>query len=285
MQKAIEQAVLIEQYQKGVLKELFISIRDEVDAIKEVLSDGSIRLIEDLLRVERVLVKFRAEQERILENTAVGIVTAFLDVSTKPNVYVEILEHELIAHRTTIGILVSNYFENKSNTYKSLIKRAFISGMSSEVIEAELDNIAKNYYSYGTSINRTIAYAALNKSRHIINKKRAFKYVTFKSMLDSRSTKLCSKLDGKLYGIDIGPKPPLHINCRSLRIGTNNKTIDIYESYNDWLKVQPLGKQTSILGVGKTTKFNSGEVLFDKLYAKGRQMSIKELTTKLNLIN
>ena len=36
--------------------------------------------------------------------------------------------------------------------------------------------------------------------------------------LDARTTPICRALDGKLFDLGKGPRPPLHFNCRSLRV-------------------------------------------------------------------
>jgi SPP1 gp7 family putative phage head morphogenesis protein len=37
--------------------------------------------------------------------------------------------------------------------------------------------------------------------------------------LDDRTTTICASLDGKIFAIGVGPHPPLHFNCRSIRVG------------------------------------------------------------------
>jgi SPP1 gp7 family putative phage head morphogenesis protein len=42
----------------------------------------------------------------------------------------------------------------------------------------------------------------------------------FVATLDSRTTPVCRANDGKIFEVGKGPKPPLHFNCRSLRVPT-----------------------------------------------------------------
>ena len=37
--------------------------------------------------------------------------------------------------------------------------------------------------------------------------------------LDDRTTTICASLDGQVFPIGVGPHPPLHFNCRSIRVG------------------------------------------------------------------
>lgn len=47
----------------------------------------------------------------------------------------------------------------------------------------------------------------------------------FVATLDSRTTPICRALDGKKFKVGDGPRPPLHFNCRSLRVAAINGTL------------------------------------------------------------
>lgn len=47
----------------------------------------------------------------------------------------------------------------------------------------------------------------------------------FVATLDSRTTPICRSLDGKTFPVGKGPRPPLHFNCRSLRIASIDGTL------------------------------------------------------------
>lgn len=47
----------------------------------------------------------------------------------------------------------------------------------------------------------------------------------FVATLDSRTTPICRALDGKRFEIGKGPRPPLHFNCRSLRVASIDGTL------------------------------------------------------------
>ena len=47
----------------------------------------------------------------------------------------------------------------------------------------------------------------------------------FVATLDARTTPICRSLDGKTFPIGKGPRPPLHFNCRSLRIAAIDGTL------------------------------------------------------------
>jgi SPP1 gp7 family putative phage head morphogenesis protein len=43
---------------------------------------------------------------------------------------------------------------------------------------------------------------------------------TYVATLDARTTAVCKANDGKQFPVGVGPRPPLHFNCRSLRVAT-----------------------------------------------------------------
>lgn len=47
----------------------------------------------------------------------------------------------------------------------------------------------------------------------------------FVATLDNRTTPICRAHDGKIYKLGRGPRPPLHFNCRSLRVAAIDGTL------------------------------------------------------------
>jgi SPP1 gp7 family putative phage head morphogenesis protein len=70
------------------------------------------------------------------------------------------------------------------------------------------------------SIVRTVTQGIVNNAREEYYKANSdiIKQERFTAVLDGRTTLLCMSLDGQLYSLTEGPNPPLHRNCRSLRI-------------------------------------------------------------------
>lgn len=70
------------------------------------------------------------------------------------------------------------------------------------------------------AITRTAVNAIMNAvNREFFNDNASiFKGERFLATLDSRTTPICRSLDGKIFGVGEGPIPPLHWNCRSVRV-------------------------------------------------------------------
>ena len=94
--------------------------------------------------------------------------------------------------------------------------------------------------------------------------------VEWVSTLDSRTTAQCAALDGMLFPLDSGPRPPLHIGCRSSVVpvlankylretlsegrtraskGENGGAqVSANLTYFEWLKTQPAAFQDEAIG-------------------------------------
>jgi SPP1 gp7 family putative phage head morphogenesis protein len=129
--------------------------------------------------------------------------------------------------------------------------------------------------------------------------------------LDSRTSLICGRLDGKVYSLSNknAPQPPQHFNCRSTTIpviksanqllNTNNNRLQKRKiaglsdsrrasingqvpdktTYPEWLSSQPNQVKLAVLGNQKrVTLFNSGKVKFSQFSNKdGKLISLKQL--------
>lgn len=102
----------------------------------------------------------------------------------------------------------------------------------------------------------------------------------FSAVLDGRTTITCASLDGKIYQVGEGPQPPLHYNCRSVRVpvvddrfaalregatrASKDGPVSSQTTYNSWLKKQPDAFQNEVLGPDRAQMFRSGGLSLDK---------------------
>lgn len=101
--------------------------------------------------------------------------------------------------------------------------------------------------------------------------------VKWVSTLDQRTSNQCKSLDGTVFPLDSGPRPPLHPNCRSSVIALTRLSelfskdatraakgaegrgqVDASLSYYDWLKSQPASFQDEALGKARAKLFRDG---------------------------
>jgi SPP1 gp7 family putative phage head morphogenesis protein len=70
------------------------------------------------------------------------------------------------------------------------------------------------------AITRTLVVDVASKARDLFirENKEVFKKERYVAVLDSRTTAVCRGNDGKIFDVGVGPHPPLHWNCRSMRV-------------------------------------------------------------------
>ena len=72
------------------------------------------------------------------------------------------------------------------------------------------------------AITRTAVVGISNQARReffLVNRD-IFEEELYVATLDARTTPICRSLDGQTFPVGEGPIPPLHFNCRSLRVAT-----------------------------------------------------------------
>lgn len=96
----------------------------------------------------------------------------------------------------------------------------------------------------------------------------------FLATLDNRTTATCRSLDRRIFELNAGPVPPLHIGCRSTTVAEVDPSLDFLDegatrasidgpveadlSYYDWLKSQPAAFQNEALGSTRAKLFRNG---------------------------
>lgn len=151
---------------------------------------------------------------------------------------------------------------------------------------------------------RTSIQAAATEARDRVYRANEplMKGVRWVSTLDGRTSSICQSLDGREFGIDEGPRPPSHFNCRStvvpiikswrelgfdrdeppgpvrpfLRSKRRLKDVPKADraaltgkapedlSYGDWLRQQPVSFQEEVLGPTRAKLFRDGGVPIEK---------------------
>lgn len=129
------------------------------------------------------------------------------------------------------------------------------------------------------------------------------KGVQYVATLDARTTDICASLDGQVFDVDKGPRPPQHVNCRSTtapvlasfkELGFNasevsegtrasmNGQVPESTTYQSWLKSQPAHVQTEALGATKAKLFRDGGLTVDRLVERrtGHSYTLRELASR-----
>ena len=110
----------------------------------------------------------------------------------------------------------------------------------------------------------------------------AFDRELYTAILDTRTTALCRDLDGNIYPIGQGPRPPMHFNCRSRRVPLLKGFPDpARQSYAEWITTQPQDVQEDALGVAKARLFRAGKLTLGQFVAEdGRELTLAQLAAR-----
>ena len=143
------------------------------------------------------------------------------------------------------------------------------------------------------AVARTAVAHVSNSAREMVYQENAdvIKGVQWVATLDSRTCLQCAPLDGKVYKLDKGPRPPLHTSCRctvtpvtksfkelGIDIGdipaetraSMNGQVAADITYNKWLRKQPLGVQEMALGKTRAQLFRNGGLSVDQFTNRNR---------------
>jgi SPP1 gp7 family putative phage head morphogenesis protein len=124
------------------------------------------------------------------------------------------------------------------------------------------------------------------------------KGVMWVSVLDNRTTIICQSRDGKIYPVNSGPRPPAHVNCRSIvvpilksweEMGISAKEITDAQrasltgqvpakmTYPEWLRANPQYAE-EVLGKVRADAFLAGKVEISQFVNnQGRVLTLEEL--------
>lgn len=111
------------------------------------------------------------------------------------------------------------------------------------------------------------------------------KFLIWTSTLDARTTLICISRSEDVFPIDSGPRPPAHINCRSImRPKVDNiPGVKPFEAptYSQWLKGQPASVQDDVLGPTRGKLFRNGGLQVDRFVDnKGKTLTLQELRAR-----
>ena len=168
------------------------------------------------------------------------------------------------------------------------IRTGYVTGKSNQEIARSIRRKTALSRNAVMAVTRTGVASVANTARQVVAEKNAdvIKGIRWMAFLDSRTSPQCRSLDRREFPLKRGPRPPLHINCRSTFVYiTKGKLKDIDDQgsrasrlkrggeitrvsgnldYYDWLKQQTKGFQNTVLGPGKGDLFRSKGMTPDK---------------------
>ena len=138
------------------------------------------------------------------------------------------------------------------------------------------------------TIARTLTNHVNNQAKESVYKENqdVIKAVEYVATLDDRTSDICMRLDGKIFPVDSGARPPQHPNCRSTTTpvtkswkelgipldeadegirASQTGAVPEKTTYGEWLKTQNSSVQNEALGATRARLFRNGQITVDKL--------------------
>lgn len=168
------------------------------------------------------------------------------------------------------------------STINKVIVRGYSEGWTNDEITRVLRGTKKLNYKDGlmSSLGKHNATLVRTSIQHVSNQAREATWTEneitkyrWVSTLDSRTTSQCRSLDGKIFEVGKGPRPPIHMNCRSTTVaiipGLENLSdlltrasqdgqVKGSVTYYEWLKTQSAQFQDQVLGAKRGKLFRDG---------------------------
>jgi SPP1 gp7 family putative phage head morphogenesis protein len=303
----IRHAVLLEQLKSGevkkfapFLKEIDRSIRDRLTKadltdytavrlerlLKEVdsLLLGIFDRFTDQLNLDLVdIANYEAQFEATsLTRAAPPSITFDAALPGSAAIRAAILTNPLSVRGVDGGKLLDSFIEGFTSTERQrltgAIRQGFFEGQTNFQIIKNIRGTKALNYSDGilATTNRNAGSVVRTAVQHVATQARmetlkensdVVQSVEWVSTLDSKTTAQCRTLDGRRFKLVEGPRPPIHINCRSTVVaitrfsavlskdgtrasvgdsGPQQVRADL--SYYDWLRQQPSAFQDKAIG-------------------------------------
>lgn len=266
--------------------------------------------------VEKEMIGFAISEDQFQRFLVQKSIPVVVDMTIPPPATVE----AVVTSQPFQGELMSGWFKSLSENTAKNVQRAVNIGITAgervdEIVRRVRGTKAAGYADGVLNVSSRNAEAIVRTAiNHVSNAARQITFennssvlsgVRWVSTLDSRTTPICRALDGKVFPVDFGPRPPAHWGCRSTvvpvvkswkELGINLKEAppgtrasmdgqvpsDI--NYGEWLKGQGDSVQNQILGPSRAKLFRSGKVSIDRFVGDDRRsISLIELRKREGL--
>ena len=230
----------INKIEKKLLK-LFKDTRKEVlNELKIIYADieateyAKYRIDSLLSSINNILDSLYQQNENELTKAFIELYCKFsqeasIDLDVSFNVINENLIKEVLKTNWSGLSYSDRVWEHKRKlalTIKEELNKGFIRGDSLQDISKIISDKFNTSYSNAIRLVRTEACWVMNEATVNNYKENGIKEYEFMAFLDSKTSKVCRKLDGKKFRIEeyqAGVNlPPLHCNCRSCVIPITN---------------------------------------------------------------
>ena len=201
----------------------------------------------------------------------------------------------------TIEKAVKQFSKSASKGILRKIQSGLIEGSTTQTITDSIDGLVKSRSAaQAEALVRTATNHAASTARNAVYKDNEdiIDKEEYLSTLDNRTSLTCAGLDGKYFPVGEGDMPPMHFNCRSVRIpvvkpeytvkglegkraskGDNGgEQVGGGTTFGGWLHTQPVKFQDTVLGTERGILFRKGSLpITNFTNDKGITLTLKQL--------
>lgn len=319
---ATRQQVMLERLKAGNVQQLEKFLREAAEAIRvqlakaELTSYSRARLEQQLETTKAELSKIYGEAAKKIDGDlkayaeyageaevraleAIIAPNVSLAAPTAAQIYTAAYARPLGAGKsaTMLEPFIAKWAENSVERAENVLRLGYFQGKTNQQLTQELvgtkakryaDGIIGASYRNGEMVVRTAMQhmAATAREEFIRSNDDIVSKVEWVSTLDSRTTLQCQALDGQQFPLDSGPRPPIHIGCRSTIVpvlankylrdtlsqgrtraskgADGGEQVPAGQTYYDWLKGQPAEFQDQALGETRAELFRNGGLTSDR---------------------
>lgn len=281
-----------------------------LEAIRVINRDAHVIVGRELRSELREIARYEAEFQQRLLQTAIPV---RVDIVTPA---VELLD-AVVTSQPFQGRLLKEWVaeldDAKAKRLRNAIRLGVVQGETvDQIVRRVRGTKALNYTDGVMQIGRRGAEALVRTAvAHTTSAAREKLYEANKDIiaseqwaatLDTRTCKHCMALDGKKFDVGKGPKTPVHLGCRCVRVpvvkgwrdlgfdfdeidpGTRasmNGQVSATETYETWLRKQPASVQDEALGPTRGKLFRQGWLKIDAFTNwAGDELTLDELRRK-----
>lgn len=223
IQEAVRRSLQVQRFRNGQVRDVDAVIRQLAAEIRRAargrlersLGSASIREVE-----RRIAAILRDASPRILDVLAPGL----RELATQQGARVG------IAGARALGSTASQHFAGWRASLTTNVRGGLIMGVTQgDGVPAALqavDAALARGRAQAASIVRTMSDSIATQAREREIERRGFQLVRYVAVLDENTTEICTELNGTVWPIGEGPRPPQHYGCRSfLAEATNDDAV------------------------------------------------------------
>jgi SPP1 gp7 family putative phage head morphogenesis protein len=279
-------------------------------SVREINHDAHVELGRELRQELRDLARYEVEFQRRLIGRSVPVE---FDMVTPSAEMLNSVVHSRPFQGRLLREWLSELDQGRQRRVRDAVRLGMVEGQTTEQIVRRIrgtralnfrDGVMEISRRGAEAMVRTATAHTASAAREMLFRENGdmIKGVQWVATLDTRTCETCMGLDGRVFEIDRGQRPPAHIGCRcatspvlkswrELGIdiddappGTRasmNGQVPQTQSYGEWLRNQPAEVQNEALGPTRGRLFRSGGLDVDRFTdTRGNQLTLDQLRAR-----